>query len=121
MEKKNIIVEKSFEFALKIIEYAEELDKCKKYIISRQLFKSGTSIGANIREAQSAESSADFVHKLKISAKEAEETEYWLLLCKHSKSYPPCDKLFSLLIELQKLLSSIISSTKNNQKLRHMH
>lgn len=113
MEKKNVIVEKSFEFALKIIEYAEELENKKKYVIARQLLKSGTSIGANIREAQSAESKADFIHKLKISAKEAEETEYWLLLCKHSKSYPIPENLFPLLNEIQKLLSSIIFTSKN--------
>ncbi len=76
MEKKNVILEKSFDFALKIIEFSELLENHKKYVISRQLLKSGTSIGANIREAQSAESKADFIHKLKIAAKEAEETEY---------------------------------------------
>jgi len=85
MEKQNIIVEKSFQFALRIIEYCELLEENKKYIIARQLLKSGTSIGANIREGQNAESRADFIHKLKIAIKEAEETDYWPLLCKHSK------------------------------------
>ncbi len=66
----------------------------------------------NIREAQSSESTKDFIHKMKISAKEAEETEYWLLLCKHSKNYPDSIYLFPLLNEIQKLLSSIISTTK---------
>ena len=113
--KPNIIVDKSFDFALAIVEFTEELENCKKYVIAKQLLKSGTSIGANIRESQSAESRADFIHKLKIAAKEAEETEYWLLLCKHSKSYPNSDSLFVLLNEIQKLLSSIISSTKNNK------
>jgi len=115
MEKKNAIVEKSFEFALAIIEYAEELENFRKYVLSKQVLKSGTSIGANIRESQSAESKADFVHKLKIAAKEAEETVYWLLLCKHSKTYPNCDNLFPLLNEIQRLLTSIISSTKNRK------
>jgi len=110
--KKNVIVQKSFEFALLIIEYAEELENLKKFVIARQLLKSGTSIGANIREAQSDESKADFIHKLKISAKKAEETEYWLLLCKHSKSYPTPEKLFTVLNEIQRLLSSIIFSSK---------
>jgi len=113
--KSNIIVEKSFAFALAIIEFSEELENQKKFVIAKQLLKSGTSIGANIRETQSAESRADFIHKLKISAKEADETEYWLLLCKHSKSYPSSDSLFGLLTEIQKLLSSIISSAKNNK------
>jgi len=80
MEKKNEILELSFEFAVDIIEFSELLEEHKKYIIARQLLKSGTSVGANIRESQNCESSADFVHKLKIAAKEAEETEYWLLL-----------------------------------------
>jgi four helix bundle protein len=114
MEKKNAIVEKSFLFALEIIEYAEELESKKKFVVSRQLLRSGTSVGANIRETQSCESRADFVHKLKIAAKEACETEYWLLLCKNSKSYPWNESLMPLLDEIQKLLSSIITSAKKN-------
>jgi four helix bundle protein len=112
METKNAIRDKSFEFAINVIEFCELLESQKKYIIARQLLKSGKSIGANVREAQSCESKADFVHKLKISAKEAEETEYWLLLCKNSKNYPFSNELLSLLNEIQKLLSSIISKTK---------
>jgi four helix bundle protein len=68
-EKKNEVLELSFEFALRIIEFTEELESTRKYVISRQLLKSGTSIGANIREAQNAESKSDFVHRMKISAK----------------------------------------------------
>ena len=118
MEKKNVIVKKSFEFALKIIEYADELENLRKYVIARQILKAGTSIGANIREAQSCESRADFIHKLKISAKEAEETEYWLLLCKHSKNYPDNDALFPFLNEIQRLLTSIISTSKKSNNPR---
>ena len=81
MEKRNEILELSFEFAVDIIEFSELLEDHKKYIVARQLLKSGTSVGANVRESQNCESSADFVHKLKIAAKEADETEYWLLLC----------------------------------------
>jgi four helix bundle protein len=80
-DKQNVIVEKTFSFALKVIEFCEILEEKKKYVIARQLLKSGTSIGANVREAQNAESKADFIHKIKIAAKEADETEYWLLLC----------------------------------------
>ena len=72
----NLIVKLSLEFALDIITLAEKLEELKKFIIARQLLKSGTSIGANIREAQNAESKADFIHKMKIAAKEADETEY---------------------------------------------
>jgi len=118
MEKKNVILEKSFAFALQIIEFTEEMELQKKYVLSRQLLRSGTSIGANIREAQSCESRADFIHKLKIAAKEADETEYWMLLCKYSKSYPWNESLVPLLEEIQKLLTSIISSAKK-KKLTH--
>jgi four helix bundle protein len=75
----------------------------RKYVIARQILKSGTSIGANIRESQGAESKADFIHKLKIAAKEAEETEYWLLLCEKSKDYPKPSELKTKLLSLQKL------------------
>ena len=72
MQKRNEIVELSFEFALQIIAYCELLEEKRKYVIARQLLKSGTSIGANVREAQNYESHRDFIHKLKIAAKEAE-------------------------------------------------
>ncbi len=75
-DKDNEIVRESFEFALMVVKYCELLEEKRKYVISRQLLKSGTSIGANIAEAQNAESKADFLHKLKIVAKEADETEY---------------------------------------------
>jgi len=110
--QKNVILEKSFEFALKIIEFCELLDESRKFVISKQLLLSGTSIGANIHESQSAESKADFIHKLKIADKEAYETEYWLLLCKHSPNYPDSQHLLMLLTEIKKLLSAIISSSK---------
>lgn len=80
--KENIILKKSIEFSLTLIEYVEVLEANKKYIIARQLLKSGTSIGANIHEAQNAESKADFIHKVKIAAKEVEKTKYWLTLSK---------------------------------------
>lgn len=67
-DKKNIVVDKSFLFALKRIEYCELLENKKKPVIARQLLRSGTSIGANVREAQNAESKADFIHKIKIAA-----------------------------------------------------
>ena len=113
-KKENAIVKLSFEFALEIIKYVEQLEEQRKFVIANQLLKSGTSIGANVRESQSAESKSDFVHKLKIAAKEADETEYWLLLCKQSTNYPNCSALLDLLLPLQKLLSRIISSAKSN-------
>jgi four helix bundle protein len=113
--KDNVIVNKSFEFALDIITYCEALEGLKKYVIARQLLKSGTSIGANIREAQNGESKADFIHKLKISAKEADETEYWLLLCKFSQNYPDCDDLITKCKELILILSKIIATSKKTK------
>ena len=116
MERRNIVLEKSYEFALIIIEFSEQLEQLKKFVIARQLLKSGTSIGANISEAQSSESKADFIHKLKIAAKEAEETKYWLLLCQHSDNYPNCDSLLLQIESIIKVLSKIISSTKKISK-----
>lgn len=75
-ERKNIILELGVEFALSIMQYCNLLEEQKHFVIANQLLKSGTSIGANIHEAQSAESIIDFIHKLKIADKEAVETEY---------------------------------------------
>lgn len=110
----NPIVNKSFQFALDIIKYVDALENDKKFVIANQLLKSGTSIGANVWESQHAESRADFVHKLKISAKEAKETEYWLLLCKHSDGFPDISNKLDKLLEIQKLLSRIISTSKKS-------
>jgi len=115
MIQKNVIVEKSFAFALQIIEFAEMLEEHKKYIIARQVLKAGTSIGANVNEAQSAESKADFIHKMKIVDKEANELEYWLKLCKAAKNYPDPFELQDDLVVLKKLLSKIISTSKSAQ------
>lgn len=112
-KEKNLIVELTFNFALKIVRYAESLEIIRKYIIARQVLRSGTSIGANVREAQNAESRSDFIHKLKIAAKEAEETVYWLLLCKNSESYPECDQLVEDCSTIIRVLSKIISSSKS--------
>ena len=112
-DKENIIVNKTFDFALEIIDFAENLYESKKFPLANQIFKSGTSIGANVREAQNAESKADFIHKLKIAAKEADETEYWLLLClksPHLKS--PDEKLLSELKEIILIFSKIVSTSK---------
>ena len=113
-DKQNVVVDLSFKFALDIIEFSELLEDNKKFIVARQVLKAGTSIGANIREAQNAESKADFIHKIKIAAKEADEAEYWLLLCNNSKNYPNADNVLSKLNELIKIISKIISTSKNN-------
>tara|TARA_Y100000310_G_C20602630_1_gene773856 strand:- start:443 stop:799 length:357 start_codon:yes stop_codon:yes gene_type:complete len=108
---------KSFEFAILIVNFCEYLNKKKKaYVISKQLLRSGTSIGANISEAQYAESKKDFVHKMHIALKEARETRYWLLIINNSG----CDKkekvqeLLNNVNELIKLLTAIVKTSKNN-------
>src|ERR1700761_1133431 len=108
-DKDNLIVKLTFEFALDIIEFTEELEHQRKYVLANQLLKSGTSIGANVREAQNAESKPDFIHKLKIAAKEADETEYFLELCKFSKAYPFSEPLENKLKSIIKVLSKIIA------------
>jgi len=111
-KEKNLIVELTFDFALKIIKYAELLEKGRKFVLATQLLKSGTSIGANVREAQNAESKVDFIHKMKIAAKEADEVEYWLLLCDRSDGYPDCKQLLTDCSSIIRVLSKIIPSSK---------
>jgi four helix bundle protein len=108
----NPILKLSFDFSLMIIAYCEKLEGEKKYIISRQLLKSGTSIGANAMEAQNAESKADFYHKMKIAAKEAEESQYWLWLCQYSATYPDCSTHQAKLEEVNKVLGKILATSK---------
>lgn len=112
--KRNIVLEKSFEFALNVIVYCEILEEERKYIVARQLLKSGTSVGANIREAQNAESRADFIHKIKIALKESEETKYWLALCEKSKSYPNPNNLIKDIEEIHLILSKIVGTSRKN-------
>jgi four helix bundle protein len=113
-DKENLIVKLSFEFALELIEYCELLEEHRKFVIAKQLLKSGTSIGANVKEAQNAESKADFIHKMKIAAKEADETEYWLLLCELSKKYPKPGAIQEKLTSIINILSKIISTSKSD-------
>ena len=108
---KNIVVEKSIGVALEVIDYCDLLESKKKFVIGKQLLKSGTSIGANIHEAQNAESKADFIHKMKIAAKELEETKYWLILCENSKSYPIDSSLKRSVDELGLIVYKILSTS----------
>ncbi|WP_333877536.1 four helix bundle protein [Flavobacterium sp.] len=90
-------------------------------MIANQLLKSGTSIGANIHEAQNAESKADFIHKMKIAAKELEETKYWLILCEKAASYPFKPNLKSKINELGLIIYKILSSSKAKYLFTLLH
>jgi len=118
--KENIIKEKSFNFAVRIVKLCKYLNTEKReFLISKQLMRSGTSIGANTREAQNAESKLDFIHKLGIAQKEADETCYWLELLNATDylSTLEFDSIYKDSLELIKLLRTIIIRTKKNINL----
>ena len=116
----NVIHQKSMSFALRIVKMVEFLEKNCSYVhfpIFKQILKSGTSIGANIRESQYAESTDDFIHKLKIALKEANETDFWLDIL-YEGDYISSEQHDSMVIdcrELIKLLIAIINKTNNNR------
>jgi four helix bundle protein len=116
--KENLIVKLTFKFALDIVKLAESLESKRKYAVANQIIRSATSIGANVREAQNAESKLDFIHKIKVAAKEADETEYWLEICNQSENYMNCDDLLSQVLSTKKVLSKIISSAKTSTNNR---
>jgi four helix bundle protein len=113
MKKSNLIVDKSFDFALRIIKlYRYLVEEKKEYVLSKQVLRSGTSIGANIHEAVEAQSKADFIHKMSISLKEARETEYWLKLLIASEHIDNSGSILEDITELIKILTSIIKTSK---------
>jgi len=111
--KDNILKEKSFDFSLKVLDLTSKLKEVKQFEIAGQVLRSGTAIGANIVEAQRAESKKDFVHKLTIALKEADETKYWFEII-NAKIFEIDSELSNLNEELIKLLVSIIKKTKNS-------
>ena len=116
--KENILIDKSIDFAARIVKLCKFLENSQKeHIISKQIIRSGTSIGANINEAQYGNSKADFISKLHISLKEAAETEYWVRLLYKSELID--QKMFNSLLddclELKKLLIASINTAKNNK------
>ena len=108
----NPILKLSFDFSLMAIAYCEKLEEKKQYVIARQLVRAATSIGANAMEAQNAECKPDFIHKMKVAAKEADETQYWLLLCDYESNDPACKEELAKLEEVQKVLNKIIGTAK---------
>lgn len=112
--KENIIVQKSYAFALQIIQLYKLLVEKKEFVLSKQILRSGTSVGANIHEAVASESKRDFVHKLAIAVKEARERSYWLNLLKDGQ-YITNDEFVTLnnsCDEIIRILNSIILTTK---------
>jgi four helix bundle protein len=113
--KDSIIKNKSFEFALQIIDLYKILVEQREFVLSKQLLRSATSIGANVNEGLAGESRADFAHKMAISSKEARETLYWLELLDKSQmvkiDYSACIQNCT---ELVKILTSIVKTTKNS-------
>ena len=115
--KDNILLDKSFIFAVRIVKLYKFLCSQKKeYVLSKQLLRSGTSIGANINEAQDAQSKNDFISKLSILLKEARETKYWIELLRETDylTDKEANNILEDLIEVIKLLVSIIKTTKEN-------
>ena len=112
IESDNIIQNKSFQFSLHVIVLFKKIHASKQYVISNQILRSGTSIGANIEEALAAESKKDFLHKMNIALKEARETKYWLRLIKYGEIELVEDSLFIECDEILSILTSIVKSTK---------
>ena len=118
--KDNIILEKSFAFAVRIVKlYKYFCEEKKEYTLSKQLLRSGTSIGANVNEAQAGQSKADFIAKMAIASKEARETKYWIDLLVKTNYLNINDKhtqsLLNEIEEIIKLLTSIVKSSQGNK------
>ena len=115
MEKPNAILDKSYAFAISIVHFCMRIQsERKEYVLTKQLLKSGTSIGANVEEAEQAQSKKDFISKLSIALKEAHETRYWLRLMRDTKitREEETNKLIDEVHQIIKLLVAIIKSSK---------
>jgi hypothetical protein len=112
--KENIIVTKTFDFALTVVNLFIELKKENEFIISKQILRSATSIGANVEEAIAAQSRKDFIHKMSIASKEARETKYWLRLL--DKSNITMISMSNYLIEIEHILNIITKIIKTSQE-----
>ncbi len=118
--KDNIILDKSFEFAIRVVKLYKHLcDEKKEYVLSKQLLRSGTSIGANINEAQAGQSKADFIAKMSIASKEARESKYWTSLLIKTDYLNKDDKYVQTLVneidEIVRMLTSIVKTGQESQ------
>ncbi|MGB3774494.1 MAG: four helix bundle protein [Leeuwenhoekiella sp.] len=117
LKKNNLIAEKTFQFSVEIIKLFKALKNEREFIVSKQLLRSGTSIGANIEEAIAAQSRKDFINKLSISSKEARETKYWLrLLDKSELSDLNVEYYLEEIDHIINIITKIIITTKNTSK-----
>lgn len=120
--KDNVLIDKSIDFAARILNLHRFLnDEKKEYIISKQIVRSGTSIGANINEAQYGNGKADFIAKLHIALKETAETEYWLRLLRKSGylEEKTADSLLSDCLEIKRILIASVTTAKSRQAAPH--
>ncbi len=111
-ENGNILAEKTVDFAVRIVKFYKYLcDEKKEYVLSKQILRSGTSIGANVRESKNAQSRADFVSKLNIALKEADETEYWMEVMLKSDLVKE-KQIEKLVANLKEIIAILVSSIK---------
>lgn len=113
--KDNLIAKLSFDFGLAAMKFCDNLYSHKKFVIANQFLRSALSIGANIREAQNAESRADFIHKMKISCKEGDESEFYLQLIANAYQIPETEILLRSLASINRILNKIITTAKEKQ------
>lgn len=111
-----MIAKKSLEFALNLLELYKDLLNSKDFVLSKQLFRAGTSIGANIQEAYYAQSKKDFISKIHIAAKEARETKYWLILIEKSGfTKLKLNKYYEQIDEILRIVNAILKTAKDNK------
>ncbi len=113
--KQNVIADKSKAFAIRIVRLYQFLHKQQEFVLSRQLLRSGTSIGANVKEAIRGQSEADFYAKFNIALKEASETEYWLELL-HETGFLPSDMFKSIYADCQEVIRILVAITKKQKE-----
>ena len=113
---KNAILTLTFEFGLKVMTFCDKLSQARKFVIANQLLRAGLSIGANVREAQNCETMLDFIHKMKIAGKEAEEVKYYLELIAKAYSYSEISQLLDEVSSINKVLNRIIATSKTKLK-----
>ena len=116
---KNVVKEKSFDFAIRTVKlYKYLMEEKKEFVLSKQVLRSGTSIGANINEAQQAQSKKDFLMKMNIALKECTETKYWIDLLSATDyiNQEQKDSIMNICIEIEKMLTSIVKTTSESLK-----